>query len=236
MTFVVRPVLLVLATLGTLVLIGLGSWQVQRLAWKNDLIAMVEARADQPPTPLVEVLASGWERADSEYLPVAVSGGFPSEKVAHVFGTLEGQAGYYAFQAMRLDDGSGRLILVNRGFVPQNDKAATYPLPNAAQLTGLVRHYGPAQGLAAAVAPPARPDDGIFFDRDPLALAAYLSPGEEDRYLPFAVDSTLPTDLPRGGTTRLDFRNAHLGYALTWFGLAIGLVTVTAFLSRKTSS
>ncbi|MEO1656356.1 MAG: SURF1 family protein [Pseudomonadota bacterium] len=233
MSFVLRPVLLVFATLGTLVLLSLGTWQVQRLAWKNDLIAMVEERASLSPQPLEQVLAAGYAEADAEYLPVAVSGGFPSEKVAHVFGTLEGRAGYYAFQAMRLDDGSDRQILINRGFVPQDEKAATYPLPNAPAMTGLVRHYGPARGLAAMVAPPARPDDGVFFDRDPAALIAYLAPGEEGLFLPFAVDSTLPTELPQGGTTRLDFRNAHLGYALTWFGLAIGLVTVTASLSRK---
>ncbi|MEM6748053.1 MAG: SURF1 family cytochrome oxidase biogenesis protein [Pseudomonadota bacterium] len=236
MNFVLRPVLLVFATLGTLVLLSLGTWQVQRLAWKTDLIAMVEARAGQAPVPLADILAGDHAAENTEYLPVAVSGGFPSEKVAHVFGTLEGQAGYYAFQVMRLDDGSGRLVLINRGFVPQDEKAETYPLPNARVLTGLVRHYGPARGLAAAVAPPARPADGIFFDRDPAKLAAYLTPGDESSYLPFAVDSTLPTELPRGDTTRLDFRNAHLGYAITWFGLAIGLVTVTAFLSRKASA
>ena len=68
---------------------------------------------------------------------------------------------------------------------------------------------------------------------DPEALAAYLTPGEEGLYLPLAVDSTLPTALPRGGTTRLAFRNAHLGYALTWYGLAAGLVVVVGGLSIK---
>ncbi|MEM6912453.1 MAG: SURF1 family protein [Pseudomonadota bacterium] len=235
MSFVVRPVLLVCASLGTLVLCVLGTWQVQRLAWKTDLIAQVEARAELAPVPLSTVLHDRMEEKDTEYLPVSVTGGFPSEKVAHVFGTLHGQAGYYAFQVMMIDDGSGRLLLINRGFVPQDDQAETYALPDAEELTGLIRHYGPARGLAAVLAPKARPADGVFFDRDPTALAAYLTPGREAQYLPFAIDSTLATELPRGGTTRLDFRNAHLGYAITWFGLAVGLVTVTVFLSRKTT-
>ncbi|MEO1042926.1 MAG: SURF1 family cytochrome oxidase biogenesis protein [Pseudomonadota bacterium] len=235
MNFVLRPVLLICASLATLVLCGLGTWQVQRLSWKTDLITQVEERADLTPVPLLSVLDEGAREEDTEYLPVSVTGGFPSEKVAHVFGTFEGQAGYYAFQVMRLDDGSDRLLLVNRGFVPQDAQAPSYPLPNAEKLTGLIRHYEPARGLAAAVAPKARLADGVFFDRDLQVIAAYLTPGQEDRYLPFAIDSTLTTDLPRGNTTRLDFRNAHLGYAITWFGLAAGLVVVTGFLSRKAS-
>lgn len=231
MTFVFRPVLLVLTVLALGVLLTLGTWQVKRLAWKTDLIAKVEARIDDDPVAVLLLLDQPAE--EWAYRPVAVSGGFPNAEVAHVFGTYEGQAGYYAFQAMRLDDGSGRLVLVNRGFVPQDARAEFYPLPNAEQLVGIARQYAPETGLAAAFAPKNRPEDGVFFTRDLQALAAYLTPGEEANYLPLAVDSTLPTELPRGGTTRIDFRNAHLGYAITWYGLAVGLIGVVGALSLK---
>lgn len=231
MTFVFRPVLLILTALALAVLLSLGTWQVKRLAWKTDLIAKVEARIDAPPVPVRALLAQPEEAW--AYTPVTVSGGFPNAKVAHVFGTYDGDAGYYAFQAMRLDDGSGGLVLVNRGFVPQDAKAAFYPLPDAEQMVGIARQYAPETGLAAAFAPKNRPEDGVFFTRDPGALAAYLTPGEEGAYLPVAVDSTLKTALPQGGTTRIDFRNAHLGYAITWYGLAAGLIGVVGALSIR---
>ncbi|MEM1380554.1 MAG: SURF1 family protein [Pseudomonadota bacterium] len=232
MTLVIRPILWILTLLALGVLLSLGTWQVKRLAWKTDLIAKVEARIDLPPTPLTEVLETPDLEAQ-EYLPVIVSGGFPNARIAHVFGTHEGAAGYFAFAAMRLDDGSDRLVLVNRGFVPQDALDTFYPLPDAGQLQGLIRLYTPEKGLAAQFAPPNRPDDGIFFGRDPIALARYLTPGEEDNYVAVAVDSTLPTTLPQGGTTLIDFRNAHLGYAITWYGLAAGLIGVVGALSLK---
>ena len=233
MKLVVRPWLWTLTGAALIVLIGLGTWQVQRLAWKNDLIARVEARTGEPPKLLEDLPIDTLETDEWEYAPVSVSGGFHNGRTAHVVGTYEGQAGFYAFQAMRLDDGSGALVLINRGFVPQDQRSDYYPLPDAERMVGLARFYAAPQGLSGAFAPPNDPINGTFYSRDPEALASYLTPGEEDRYLAIAVDSTLLTELPRGGTTRLDFRNAHLGYAITWFGLAAGLAMVTGLLSRR---
>lgn len=227
-----RPVLWAVSAVALAILLGLGSWQVQRLQWKTDLIAAVTARVAAEPVPLEAIdLSSPPEKL--EYQPVAVTGGFPSPRVAHVFGTYDGAAGYYVFQSLALDDGSERLLLVNRGFVPQAEKRDTYPLPDAERLTGLIRAYDGEPALARAMAPTAREGEGIFFTRDRVALASYLTPGAEARYLPFALDSTLPTVLPRGGTTRVEFRNAHLGYAITWFGLAAALFVVVGAMSLK---
>jgi len=234
-TLVVRPVLWVCAALALLVLLSLGTWQVKRLAWKTDLIAQVEARIGGAPTAIGE-LDFGALSADSfEYTPVAASGGFPNARTAHVFGTWDGQPGYYAFQAMLLDDGTDRLVLINRGFVPQDQRQDYYPLPSADRMVGLARFYAAPTGLSAAVAPADQPGEGLFYSRSPEILVSYLMPGAEDRFVPFAIDSTLDTALPSGSTTRVEFRNAHLGYALTWFGLAAGLFGIVAVLSlRKT--
>ncbi|NRA29347.1 MAG: SURF1 family protein [Parvularculaceae bacterium] len=233
MTVIGRPVLWALSAAALAILLSLGTWQVKRLAWKTDLIAQVEARVDAEPIALENVDLTKLVRGEFEYQPVAVSGGFPSAKTAHVFGTFDSVPGFYAFQAMRLDDGTGRLILVNRGFVPQDQRQDYYPLPSAERLTGLARFYNAPTGIAAAVAASDQPGEGTFYSRTPEVLQSYLAPGEEDSFLPFAVDSTLPTELPQGGTTRLEFRNAHLGYALTWFGLAAGLVGVVGALSLR---
>ncbi|GGY50166.1 SURF1 family protein [Parvularcula lutaonensis] len=231
MSFTPRPVLWAVSAVAVAILLTLGTWQVQRLQWKTDLIATVEARIDSPPVPLAQALAMYAAGEDIEYLPVRAMGGFPSTKVAHVFGTWDGQPGYYVFQAMRLDEPEGRTLIVNRGFVPQDQRAEAYPLPDAAAITGLARRYEGVTGIAAAVEPKGTRDSGTFYDRDLSDLAAYLAPGED--VLPFAIDSTLPTELPKGGTTRVEFRNAHLGYAITWYGLAAALIGVVFVMSRK---
>lgn len=233
MSAVRRPVLLGLGALAFLVLIALGTWQVQRLRWKTDLIDKVMERTALPPVPVEEALSRFEAGEDIEYLPVRAVGGFPNARIAHVFGTLDGQPGYYAFQAMRLDGARGQTVLVNRGFVPQDQREDHYPLPSADAMVGLVRFYGGASGLAAAFAPAGNPEEGTFYERDLETLARYTLGDAEGRLLPFAIDSTLPTELPRGGTTKLAFRNAHLGYAITWYGLAAGLVVVVALMLRK---
>jgi surfeit locus 1 family protein len=227
-----RSPLVLLTIPAVLVLVFLGTWQVQRLQWKEDLIAKAEARVSAEPLPLSAVLAARSAGEDTEYTPVRAVGGFETPDVAHVFGTYEGRAGAYVFQAMTLGEPSGRILLINRGFVPQDQWAESYELPNAESFTGLVRNYQSETGISAAV----RPDEsgsGLLFTRDIETLAAILVPGRESRVLPFAIDSTLPTELPRGNTTRLEFRNSHLGYAITWYGLAVGLIGVTTVLYRR---
>jgi surfeit locus 1 family protein len=232
MTRLLRSPLLLLTVPAVMVLLALGSWQVQRLMWKEDLIAKAEARVDAPPIPVAEALRLHKAGGDTEYLPVEAVGGFESPEVAHVFGTYDGRAGAYVFQVMTLDDPAGRLLLVNRGFVAQEDWAETYTLPNAAAFTGLVRNYEETGGISAAVRPTGQQSE-LMFTRDIAALAERLVPGREAAVLPFAIDSTLPTELPRGGTTRLEFRNAHLGYAITWFGLAGALIVVVVLRLRQ---
>nr|WP_281373789.1 SURF1 family cytochrome oxidase biogenesis protein [Parvularcula dongshanensis] len=213
-----------------IVLVSLGTWQVRRLAWKEDLIAKVEARVDQPPVPLGEPLSMIGAGQDPEYLPVEVQGGFLTDRTAHVFGTYDGVAGWYVFQPFR-PDGTDETLLVNRGFVPDEARQPTYTPPDAAAMTGLVRRFESGRGLAAAIAPPDEPAAGSYFSRraDPL-YEAFADVG--GTALPFYLDSTLPTALPEGGTTRIEFSNRHLGYVLTWYGLAAALLAVYLAASR----
>lgn len=231
MKIVVRPGLWLASAVAIAILLTLGTWQVKRLQWKTELIGTVEARVDAAPVPLTDIL--GRDDAEIAYQPVRAVGGFPNAKTAHVPGTYEGVPGAYAFQAMRLDAPDGAVLVINRGFVPNDSRAEFYPLPDAEAMEGLARPYRQTGGLAGAFAPPDRPEDGVFHARDPQRLAAYLAPGEAGEVLPFILDSTLPTELPRGGTTRVTFTNNHLGYAITWYGLAVGLSFVTLIMSRK---
>ena len=225
--FVFRPVLTALAALGVLVLLALGSWQVARLQWKTALIVQTEALTDRAPVALDGLMRDPAEERAPEYTPVWVSGGFPTDRVVHVSGTYAGRPGFYVFQPFRAD--TGDLLLVNRGFVRTDARRDSYPLPDADRLTGLLRYYG-SRGVFA---PP--PDaDGVAYDRSKASLTRpFADIADPNAFAPFYLDSTLPTELPRGNTTRLDFSNRHLGYAITWYGLAGGLFVVFLLMSRE---
>ena len=245
--FVFRPLLTAAVAAAFAVLLGLGTWQVARLAWKNDLIARTEALATRDPVPLGAYVASMAEAAEPgaplpEYAHVSVTGGFVTDRTVHVNGTYGGRPGFYVFQPFKPDGpalpgSSGDIILVNRGFVASGYRRDAYELPDAEAMTGLVRYYeGPS--LATFLDVPPDPDGLTVYDRRRPTLTRPfrdLAPDYDADawFAPFYLDSTLPTEVPRGGTTRLDFSNRHLGYAITWYGLAGGLLAVFLLMSRE---
>jgi surfeit locus 1 family protein len=214
------------ALAGIAVLISLGTWQLHRLAWKEALIARIEARSKAPPAPLPP--ANAWpalKPADYEYRHVSLRGLFDGRQ-ALVFrgsGPDAGQGpGYLLLAPLILADGSA--VIVNRGFVPGSprDAAAHIPPPAEVTITGLMREPEARNFFT----PADQPDKGLWFTRDPGAVAAHFGLA---RAAPFTVDADYsgdPEALPRGGTTVIAFPNNHLGYALTWFGLAAALAGV----------
>ena len=209
-------------------LVGLGFWQLQRLAWKEALIAAAESRAHAAPAPLPP--ASQWSAlkpSDYEYRRVEARGVFDYAHQEHVFGALEeprgryGGVGFYVMTPLRL--ASGDVLIVNRGFVPdalkpQADKGPLGPV----DVVGLMRASEPRNPFTPAD-DPAR---GMFYTRDVEALAKAMLLGP---HAPFALDAEAGHDpLPQGGETRLSFVNNHLSYAFTWFGLAAALLGVFA--------
>ena len=210
-------------------LIGLGDWQLRRLAWKEALIAAVEGRAhaapvDAPPEP-------EWLRldpADYEYKRVQISGVFDGSRQVLVFRALSeprgryGGPGYLVMTPLELADGA--TVLVNRGFVPEAQKAAAGDGLGGGGTTivGLMR----ASETRNAFTPSDDPAAGQWFTRDVamIARAEGLT-----RTAPFFIDADAgpdPAALPEGGETILAFPNNHLSYALTWFGVAAALVGV----------
>lgn len=230
-----RGLLIVLAVIGFAILCALGTWQVQRLIWKQDLIARVEERIDLSP-----VAAPGpetWPGIDYEaldYLPVTVSGEFLHEQEIHAFTALSSPAGEYEgqgyFVLTPLVTDAGWVVLVNRGFVPEafKDPASR----QAGQTVGEVEIAGlarPPQGRNAFT-PPDDPDANMWFTRDPATIApaleldgAALAP----YYIDAFFDPALPNGLPQGGETAVTFPNNHLQYVVTWFGLAAVLAVMT---------
>ena len=213
---------------GAGLLVGLGQWQLQRLAWKEGLIAAVTTRVHAAPVDAPP--ESEWSRlnpADYEYRRVRLAGVFDYDKQVLVFRPLAeprgryGGPGYLAMAPLRLADGA--TVLVNRGFVPDAKKGATTrPVGGETTVLGLMRASETRNWFTPADDPAA----GQWYTRD---IAAIARADGLTRVAPFFVDADAgpdPAALPEGGETILDFPNNHFSYALTWFGMAAALVGV----------
>ncbi|MBP1883022.1 SURF1 family protein [Sinorhizobium mexicanum] len=225
---------LVIAALG--VLVSLGTWQMQRLQWKETLLAAIAERRTAPPVSLEEIEAMAAAGDDIDYRTVRVAGTYDHGKERHFFATHEGRTGYYVFTPLML--AGGRALFVNRGFVPFEKKdASTRP---EGQVAGTVTVNGLARPRLSEKPSSLVPDNdiakNIFYwkDLDAMAGSAGIA---TDRVVPFFVDadaSANPGGLPIGGVTQFDLPNNHLQYALTWYGLAAALVAVSGvYLYRR---
>lgn len=199
---------------------ALGIWQVQRLAWKTALIERVEAGLAAPgqaaPTP-AEWPALSFDIA--EYRRVSTSGHYidaPEVLVQAV--TAEG-AGFWVMAPF--DDERGFMLFINRGFVPADRRAEadrSQRPEGKVDLRGLLRLSQPGGGFLRHNDPAL----GRWFSRDTAAMASALGLGATAPYFLDIMDRG--DGLPTGGLTVVSFPNNHLGYALTWFALAAGLL------------
>jgi surfeit locus 1 family protein len=209
------------------VLVGLGTWQVRRLAWKEALIATVTERFAAPPVALPPPAA--WARlepATDEFRRVRFDADFINDEEALVFtagSSLHGgdaAPGYWVFTPARV---SGHIVMVNRGFVPEGRQdPAARPQGQVAErveVVGVLR-WPERPGLFT---PDAEPAKNLWFARDPAGMAQAKGLGP---VAPFYVEQEAPPapgGLPRAGELRPSLPNNHFGYALTWYGLALVL-------------
>ncbi|OCP00609.1 MULTISPECIES: SURF1 family protein [unclassified Ensifer] len=201
------------------VFVALGTWQVQRLSWKLDLIARVDARVHAETVPAPS--RPDWEyvtREKDEYRRVSAIGTFLHGKSVLVQAVTERGAGFWVLTPMILADGS--TILINRGFVPSDrrDPAARAQgeIVGTATVTGLLRITEPGGAFLRSN----DPANDRWFSRDVAAIAASKALSDVAPYFVDADASPNPGGLPIGGLTVVRFRNSHFVYALTWFALA----------------
>jgi surfeit locus 1 family protein len=231
-----RPVLLpgLAALAGIAILVSLGLWQVERLQWKTALIERVEAGLTASPSA-----APGpdeWANLDivaREYLRVAIAGIFDHDREIHVIATLadpKGAAGGIgSFVMTPLVTNDGWTVYVNRGFVPRERVSPVTRVDGLVEgetaVTGLLR----APRRRAWFMPGDDATRNAWLSRDPLLYVETLGL-PASRVAPYYIDAdydpALPGGLPQGGETIVEFPNNHLGYALTWFGLAAALAAV----------
>lgn len=210
------------------ILLGLGTWQIERRAWKQDLIARIVQQTKAEP--IAPPQAAAWDPARDEFRHVRVSGHFLNDKETLVHGLAPGETpgralqGYYVLTPLVREDGG--VVLINRGFVPTELKAQSDRrdglIEGATTVTGILRASEP-RGLFVPEADPAR---GEWFNRDVAGIAAARGIAEVAPYLIEADAVAGQTTWPRGGQLRVDLPNNHLQYAFTWFGIAACLIAV----------
>ena len=224
----------VFAFVALAVFIGLGTWQLQRKAWKEALIARLEQRLNAPPAELPP--REQWpllDPAEDEFRHVKFSAAFVPDTEALVYTT--GSAlrsdvsgpGYWVLEPVRL--ATGGLVVVNRGFIPEGRQN---PASRAGgEITGIVEMVGALRwpeprGIFSPNDQPAR---NLWFARDPVGIAAAKGWGD---VAPFYVELERPQPsggLPQGGALKANLRNEHFQYAITWYGLALVVVVMFGF-------
>ncbi|MGE3626430.1 MAG: SURF1 family protein [Hyphomicrobiales bacterium] len=217
------------------ILVGLGAWQMQRLHWKEDLIARMEKQAKADPVELNDALVHWGERGEAEYLRVHVQGAFLHDKELHLYDIRDGAPGWRIITPLDTDD--AQIVLVDRGFVPDRLKdpaaRAQGQVGGEVSLTGAVRAPASEQGQFT---PDNEPAANIWYWRDLERMAeSALDPEQRTSLVPFFVemrDPAPPGGWPRPHVAVPRLSNRHLEYALTWFGLAAVLVVMYVLFLR----
>lgn len=214
--------LLIVSGAGLAVLIGLGTWQLQRMTWKEGILATIDARIGGEPA---ESLPAGPDREADKYRPVRLRGEIGQPDLFVVTSIKEIGPGYRVISPFTLAD--GRRILIDRGFVAGQDKPAER-LRGPAAITGHI--HWPQEVDSYTPAPDV--DGGIWYARDADAMAQQLDTepvmvilreppqGEAANLRPVPVDTA---SIP----------NNHLQYAITWFSLAFIWAAMSLYFLRR---
>jgi surfeit locus 1 family protein len=218
----------VIAAPAFIALLGLGTWQVQRLEWKHDLIANREAAFGLPPAALP---VDDKRLAGFNYRRVSIAGRFLHDSefylVPRVF---DGRIGLHVVTPF--ERSAGPIVLVDRGWVPESARAPSTRVDG--QVAGTVT----VDGVARTTSPhnSFTPDNDAaanqWFWIDIPAMARHAGIALQPVFVEAGAGPS-PSDLPVGGRTRVELRNNHLGYAVTWYALAAALAVIYALYHRR---
>ncbi|MDP6390227.1 MAG: SURF1 family protein [Alphaproteobacteria bacterium] len=213
-------------------LLALGTWQVERLGWKQELIDRLQARSAGPAVDLPVGIDNA---AEWEFRNVRLKGRYLHDKELYLLGrSRSGEAGVHVLTPL-VRDGRRGVVLVDRGWVPPKHKD---PATRAkGQIAGTVA----VEGLVRIAKPPGfftpdnDPGKNLWFFFDPVPMAAAAGLGSLPAYYVLSNDDKLPGGLPKGRQWRLDIRNDHLEYAITWYSFAVALLVIYVVYHRQKS-
>jgi len=209
------------------ILIGLGVWQLKRLAWKEDLLARVAAAQTAPAVPIAGVLQAAAKGENVSYRRVtAICPGLSDAPFVELYALTEGQMGSRLISACRLDGGVYSSILVDRGFVAATISARP-PVDGADNRPVGIRGVLRTPERRSPFAPANDPAHHRFYGRQIAPLAqALAAPNPAPLFLMAETSSNPEWRALKPAPLPVDIPNDHLQYALTWFGLAGVLLAV----------
>ncbi len=225
-------------------LVFLGTWQVQRLAWKNDLIERLQNRVHQSPIALQIALDQFRQNEDVEYRPVSLRGRFLHDTEKHLYAIdKQGRPGWHIYTLMELPGADcrdcvnpKRYIYVNRGFVPyglkNRDKRVEKSSLSQVDIVGLIRLTRDNKSFLEVDNQPKKNEWFWLSLEEMSGVNSGLSKQQVAQLVPFFADQRAGNQKnpwPRPGTTRVNPPNRHLGYVITWYGLALALLGVYGF-------
>ncbi len=208
------------------VLVGLGLWQMHRLAWKTDIIAYREAMLAAPVVPLSA------DAAKVEFSRVLVEGEFLHDKEMFLAATRNGSFGFHVITPLKRADGT--YLLINRGWIPPGMREpwlrAESMIEGPVAIEGVIRSSPGRSWLS--------PENDLaknyWFWRDYQAMAAFAGV-EAPPYMIEAGPAPNPGGVPIGREFKVELRNEHLQYVIIWFSLAAALVVIYVISQRGPS-
>jgi surfeit locus 1 family protein len=206
-------------------LLALGIWQLERREWKLALLSEMTAQLSMHAVSL-DVLERARAAGESvNYRPVVTSGRFDHSRELHLFrASREGQGGYHIITPLLREHGPP--ILVDRGFVPEERLAPGTRDDGNVEGEVTVRGIARESEMPGPFSPRNEAGRNLWFSRDAAAMAAAVGLPQA---LPFFIEADAtenPGGYPKSGQPEIALRNPHLGYALTWFGLASVLLAI----------
>lgn len=225
------------------IFIALGTWQLKRLQWKQDLIQRVTQRVHTPVVAAPD--PSRWPQINAEtdeYRHVKITGTYLYNLTTRVQAVTEFGRGFWLMTPLRCADGS--FVLVNRGFVPEKEKisvqsSAKKKASELVTISGLMRMSEPTGAFLRRN----DPANNRWYSRDVQAIAAmhrlpWVAPYFIDAKVPEIIlqqnkKTAYAVEYPIAGLTVIKFHNNHLVYALTWYALALMLVGYYYWLVRN---
>lgn len=207
-----------------LALVGLGTWQLQRLAWKERLIATLETRLASAPADYaaIDKTALAADPDAFAFRPVVLSGRYePGRRMILLNRVLDGRAGVHLVVPLR---SGGARVLVDLGWVANAEAAGAVPVAETpVRVTGILRTFPRPGWFTPANAPDA--GQWYFMERRTMGSDApvYVS----------SLPATAPPGAPIARPPLVNLRNDHLEYAITWYALAVALVVIVALVRRR---
>lgn len=206
---------MILGVAGCAVLISLGIWQVSRMYEKRAQLEAMTAGISSPAVPVPATLQPERDR----FRPVTATGRFTGETLYVLSGKPMIGAGVQVISVLQMAD--GRRMLVDRGFLPDDEKHKALQVTDVTVQGNLM---WPRDSNADTPPPDAK--TGLWFARDAQAMAAALK--TEPTFIVARAATGDGIEAMPVNTSSIP--NDHWGYAITWFSLAAVWAVMTAAL------